>query len=265
MFNPNELILERIVTVEGFDPADGSIALRNTQIESPNLTTSATSTAVVDALGTTITEFYQAQTGTFSYTNSLLSLDLAAKQFGSPKQLGGTGNEIISPASELLTIGTDATVVLKHAPFGEENKEIGTVTVVDADGAFGKTYTQITGTVTEDTFTLDVDTKTITFNTGTVGKVLVAYNYKAADAVKLTKTTDSVPETLKLHIKALFHPPCNPNLLYTGWIICPRAQIDISDVSLALTSDGKHPVSYKLQKDYCADKATLFDIIVVKD
>ena len=96
-FNPNELILERIRAVEEYDPATFELTGRYTQVEDPSLKTSADGTDVTDAMGTPIQTFYQAQKGTFDFTNSLFSLDLAASQFGTKKKVAEAGNKIIVP------------------------------------------------------------------------------------------------------------------------------------------------------------------------
>ena len=77
-FNPNELVLERIKTVEEYDISTNELLGRYTQIEEPSLQTSADGTDVTDAMGAKITTFYNAQSGTFGFSNSLFSLDLAA-------------------------------------------------------------------------------------------------------------------------------------------------------------------------------------------
>ena len=84
-FNPNELVLERIRAVEEYDPSTMELQGRYTQIEDPSLQTSADGTQVTDAMGAEIVTFYNAQQGTFSFTNSLHSLDLMASQFGATK------------------------------------------------------------------------------------------------------------------------------------------------------------------------------------
>ncbi len=79
MFNPNEVILERVRFVEEYDVATNELMGRYTQIESPSLKTAAEGTAVTDAMGSEIANFYKAQTGTFDFTNSIHSLDLMAR------------------------------------------------------------------------------------------------------------------------------------------------------------------------------------------
>lgn len=262
-FNPNELVLEKIRAVEEYDPATNELTGRYTQIEDPSLQTSADGTQVTDAMGAEIVTFYNAQTGTFSFSNSLFSLDLAASQFGSKKEIADEENKIIKPVSETVTIA-DGKVVLKYTPVGTAGAEVKYVKVINENNTFGETY-EVSPTAGEGKFTLDVSTKTITLPDGVTGRVFVRYDAETAKAVKVTKKTDGVPEVKSLLIHAIFHDPCNTNLVYAGVISVPRAQINPESVELNLTPDGKHAAEYKLQKPYCDENARLFDIIVSED
>lgn len=269
MFNPNELVLEKIRAVEEYDPATGELTGRYTQIEQPSLQTSAESNDVTDAMGTPIQTFYTAQKGTFSFTNSLFSLDLAASQFGTTKEVADKDNKIIVPVSETLPIGNDGKVVLKYVPVGVEGAEIKYVKVINDDNTFGATYkvAPVNGETEADpdTFTVDAENKTIQLPEGVTGRVFVTYEKESATAVQVTKTTEGVPEVKVLLIHAIFHSPCNKNLVYSGVIQCPRAQIDPTSVDLNLTSDGKHSASYILNKEYCSESGRLFNILVSED
>jgi hypothetical protein len=263
-FNPNELVLEKVRAVEEYDVSTNELTGRYTQIEDPSLQTSADGTTVTDAMGAEITTFYNAQTGTFSFTNSLFSLDLAASQFGTSKEVASAINKIIVPVSETVTIGSDNVATLKYVPVGTEGSEVKYAKVINEDNTFGATYTS--GAATGDgVFVVDASAKTLTFPEGTSGRVFVQYEREAENAVKVTKKTDGVPEVKTLIIHAIFHDPCNSNIVYAGIIYVPRAQINPESVEINLTADGKHSAEYKLQKPYCDETARLFDIIVTKD
>ncbi len=263
-FNPNELVLEKIRAVEEYDPATSELTGRYTQIEEPSLKTNADGTTVSDAMGAEITTFYNAQTGTFGFTNSLFSLDLAASQFGSKKEIASTDNKIIIPVSEIIPIGTDHTVVLKYKPVGVTGAEVKYVKVINENNTFGAKY-EVAATAGEGKFTLNAETKTITLPEDVTGRVFVQYERESENAVKITKKTDGVPEVKTLLIHAIFHDPCNVNLVYAGVINVPRAQINPESVEINLTPDGKHSAEYKLQKPYCDENARLFDIIISED
>lgn len=263
-FNPNELILEKIRAVEEYDPATKELTGRYTQIEEPSLKTSAEGTQVTDAMGSEIVTFYNSQTGTFSFTNSLFSLDLAASQLGTKKITGTDKEKLTIPVSETPDINPDGTVDLKYVPAGPKGAEIKYVRVINDNNTFGAQYT-VSATAGDKKFTIDAENQTITLPAGVTGRAFVQYERESENAVKITKTTDGVPEVKSLLIHAIFHDPCNPNLVYAGVISVPRAQINPEAVEISLSSEGKHAAEYKLQKSYCDSNARLFDIIVAVD
>jgi len=263
-FNPNELILEKIRAVEEYDPGTNELTGRYTQIEDPSLKTSADATDVTDAMGTPIQTFYQAQKGTFDFTNSLFSLDLAASQFGTKKVVASDKNKVTMPVSEVITIGSDHTAVLKYVPVGTTGAEVKYVKVINDNNTFGETY-EVSATAGDGKFTIDAASKKITLPNNVTGRVFVNYEKETSTAVQVTKIADGVPEVKTLLIHAIFHDPCNKNLVYAGVIRCPRAQIDPSSVELNLKSDGKHGASYVLSKEYCKEDGALFDILVSED
>lgn len=263
-FNPNELVLEKIRAVEEYDVATNELTGRYTQIEDPSLKTSADAQEVTDAMGATIDTFYNAQKGTFDFTNSLFSLDLAASQFGSKKVVADGTNKIKMPVSEIITIGSDHTVTLKYVPVGATGAEIKYVKVINSNNTFGKTY-EVSATEGEGKFTLDAASKKITMPSDVTGKIFVNYERETENAVQVAKTTEGVPEVKTLLIHAIFHDPCNTNLVYAGIIRCPRAKIDPSSVEIGLKSDSKHSASYILNREYCDEEGRLFDILVSED
>lgn len=263
-FNPNELILEKIRAVEEYDPATGELTGRYTQIEEPSLQTSAEATAVTDAMGAPIQNFYKAQKGTFGFTNSLFSLDLAASQFGAVKKVASDSEKITMPVSETITIGSDHTIKLKYVPVGTAGAEVKYIKVINANNTFGETY-EVSAAAGEGKFTIDAESKTITLPESATGRVFVSYEKETSAAVQITKRADSIPDVKTLWIHAVFHDPCNKNLVYAGTIVCPRAQIDPSSIELSLKSDGKQPALYTLNKEYCDEDGKLFEILVSED
>lgn len=263
-FNPNELVLERIRAVEEYDPTTMELTGRYTQPENPSLQTSADGTDVTDAMGTSIVTFYRAQSGTFSFDNSLHSLDLMASQFGTEKEVADEGKKIQIPVSEVIEIAADHTVTLKYTPVGATGAEIKYVKVINDNNTFGKKY-EVSSVAGEGKFTLDAAGKKITMPDDVTGRVFVNYDMESTNAVRVIKTTDGVPAVKTLLIHAIFHDPCDTNIVYAGVIRCPRAQIDPSSVEINLTSDGKHSASYLLKKPYCDENAKLFEILVSED
>ena len=292
-FNPNELVIEKVRSVEEYNPETNEFLRRYTQIEDPSLKFTADGTDVTDAMGAPITTFYNAQAGTFDFSNSLFTLDGASSQFGAKKVVATTDNKIQVPVSETITIGADHTAMLKYVPVGTQRAEIKYVQVINPDNTYGKTY-EVSPTPGEGKFTLDaaakklswtfeeVDSKLqgimvnifhnldeaakkITMPEDVTGRVFVNYVRESEEAAMITKSADSIPEVVTLLIHVIFHDPCNVNNVIAGVVRAERAQIDPSSIEISLKSDGKHAMSYKLQKPYCSEDAKLVDIIVSKD
>lgn len=265
MFNPNELILQKIRSVEEYDPSTDELMGRYTQIEEPSLQTSTEATDVTDAIGTPIHTFYRNSQGTFSFTNSLHSLDLMASQFGSEKIIADEANKILVPVSETVEIAADSTVTLKYTPAGAEGTEIKYVKIINKSNTFGDTYTISPTSASGKNFTLNKAERKITLPAGTTGRAFISYVRESDSAVKLSKTTDTITPVRKLIIHAIFHDPCDANIVYAGVIQCQRAQIDPTSVEVGLSPDSKHAATYQLKKPYCDESANLFDIIVAEE
>jgi len=262
-FNPNEVVFEKIRYIEAFDPTSNQLLSRLTNVKEPNLNFSSEGTPVTDAQGAEIVTFYNAAQGTLSYTNAIHSFDLLAEQFSSEKIIATDEKKITAPVSEVLEI-VGNKVVLRYVPVGTAGAEIKYVQLINDENEFGETL-EVSAAVAEGKFAIDAATKTLTFNAGTAGRVIVDYEAEMAEAISLAKTTDSMPPVRTLHVHCYFRNKCDSNIKYIGVITFPRAQIDISSVDVSLTPDGGHAVTYKLQKPYCDEAGKLCEVFVYKD
>jgi hypothetical protein len=269
--NINEMILDRVRSLTTHDLSTGELLFRLTSLEDPSLACTAEGEEVVDAIGSLITTIYRAKKATFSASNSLISLDLAAAQYGAKKEVAGDGAAITDYAYEILAVkstktgeGDDAVTTysvdaLKNKPnvdsikyiYAIENNQIGTAYKAAA-----------TASATE--FVVDAEGK-ITLPTGlTSGKIYVEYTYQNASAMKVTNRASEFPTACSMVIYAYFKDVCNENKVYSGKIICPKAKLNPEQVELALTSTGKHAFEFQMMKDYCAEEGAdeLFSIII---
>ena len=260
-FNKNELILDRVRSLAAHDLSTGEMLFRLTSLEDPTLTCTAEGDEVTDAVGALITTLYRAKKATFGATNSLVSLDLAAAQYGAKKEVGDTGKEILDYTYDILDIA-DGKVKLKHDPANKEDvKYIYSI----VDNELGKSYKA--GAQASDTEFLMGEGGEITVPTGLTGKVYVEYQFNNAEAVRIVNKASEFPEACSVVIYAYFRDKCNENVVYSGKIICPKAKLNPESVELALTATGKHAFELTMMKDYCAAEGddTLFTIIVAGD
>lgn len=274
MFNKNELILDKVRSLVTHDLATGQLLFRLTSLEEPSLQCTAEGEEITDAIGAVITTLYRAKKATFSATNSLISLDLAASQYGAKKEVASAENKIVDHTYEILTVanvtetveGEEATEVTKgvitlaHVPVNDIKFIYSLV-----NGEIGTAY-KAGAAVSDTEFVVDAEAKTITVPTGLTGKVYVEYQYETENAVRIVNRASQFPEACSLTIYAYFKDRCNENLVYSGKIICPKAKLNPEQVELALTSTGKHAFEFTMMKDYCAEEGEdeLFTIIVAQ-
>lgn len=257
-FNKNELILDRVRSMTFNDLSTGEMLFRLTQLEDPTLTCTSEGEEVTDALGSVITTLYRSKKATFSATNSLVSLDLAAAQYGTKKEVAENGKEIVTRTFETITIPDSAnTVKLAHKPANKDDVKF-IYSIVN--GELGKSYTA--GADASDTEFVVAEDGTITLPTGLTGKIYVEYEFKTENAVRIVNKASKFPEAAKVVIYAIFRDACNENVVYSGVIVCPKAKFNPESVELALTSTGKHAFELNMMKDYCEDDGDLFTIIV---
>lgn len=257
-FNKNEVLLDRVRSLTCHDLETKKMILRLTSLEDPSLNTTAEGEEITDAIGALITTLYRAKKAEFSATNSVMSLDLAAAQYGAEKEIASSDGKITDYAYEILTV-SENKVTLAHTPkentlkwiYMIENNEVGTAYPVEA------TATTTAAALGE--------SGEITLPTGiTSGKVYVEYQYETENAVRIVNKASNFPEAVSVIIYAYFRDVCNENKVYSGKIICPKAKLNPESVELALTSTGKHPFSFVVNRDYCAEEGedTLFEIIL---
>lgn len=262
-FNRSELILDRVRSLTAHDLTTNEMLFRLTQLEEPSLNCTAEGEEVTDAVGARITTMYRAKSAEFTATNSLLSLDLAAAQYGTKKVVGETSAEILDYTYEILTVTTadSAGVDLAHTP--ANLTEIKFVYEV-VDGGLGKSFKAgAAASATE----FQINGGKLIPPTGFEGKLFVEYTYKNENAAYIRNSASEFPEACSVIVYAYFRDVCNENLVYSGKIIIPKAKLNPESIELALTSTGKHPFTFSINKDYCAEEGadTLFEIIVSSD
>lgn len=265
IFNKNELILDRIRNVAFHDLETKKLLLRLTSVEDPSLNCTAEGEEVVDAIGALITTLYRAKRGTFSGSNSLVSLDLAAAQYGSKKEIAAIdGVEDEDGVKKLPTYAYETikvegeTIKLAYEPIVDSIKYIYNI----VEGEIGTTY--IAASAPSATEFVVAEDGTITLPTGvTSGNIYVEYTYNSKDVNRVVNRASEFPTAGRLVIYAYFRDKCTEKL-YSGAIICPKAKLNPESVELALTATGKHPFEFTMMKDYCSEDDELFSIIVNK-
>ncbi len=265
MLNKNELILDKVRSLTAHDLETQKLLFRLTSLEDPSLQCTAEGEEITDAIGSVITTLYRAKKAIFSATNSLISTDLLAAQYGTVKEVAGAeGNpaKITDYTYEICT-AVDGKFTLKNVPTNEikyiYSMQDGEIATAYAQGATGAEA------ATNVTFLINEETGEITVPTDVTGKFYVEYQYDSSNAMQIVNKASQFPEACGLIVYAYFKDKCNENIVYSGKIIAPKAKLNPEQVELALTSTGKHAFEFSIMKDYCADEdAELFTIIIAQ-
>ncbi len=253
--NVNELILDKVRSLIFTDLSDGSVIGRLTMLEEPSLQTAAEGEDVTDAQGALITKIFRAKTGRFEATNSLLSMDLLAQQYGSAKEVANATDKITVPCEETLTV-EGGKITLSHTP----SNTVKYIYKLE-NGALAQKYT-VGATASETEFA--INEAVITVPTDVTGKIYVEYEYESEDAVRVVNNTENFPEAVGVKIFAIFKDQCNENVKYAGSIVANKGKIDPSSIDTALTATGKHAFAIDFMKDHCAENADLFSVIIAQ-
>lgn len=259
-FNKNEVLLDKVRSLTGHDLETKKMLLRLTSLEDSSLNCTAEGEEITDAIGALITTLYRAKKATFSATNSVIAFDLLTQQYGAEKEIGSAEKKIVDWDYATLKVEGES-VKLPHTPivgsikwiYAIESNEVGTAYAV------GAAANETTAVVADDgTITLPTSVKN--------GKVYVEYQYEAENAMRIVNKASQFPSAMEVHIYAYFRDVCNENKVYSGKIICPKAKLNPESVELSLTSTGKHPFEFVINRDYCADEGedSLFEIILAE-
>lgn len=254
-FNKNELVIERVREITAWDLTNGELKLRITQPKEVSLNTSAETEEVVDAVGNVITILNKAKKGQLTGSNALFSLDLAALQWGTTKQVASDTGKIKSYMSEVLTVDSAKKITLSQTPTSTVDK---IYVVVNND--VSKTYNA--GAVVSATdFTIADKVVSVPTDLKAGDKVFVSYEYETANAVKVTNSTVNFPTAVKLLVHVIFRDVCTDKQL-AGVIIIPKAKSNMESIDISLGSDASHGFDFSMMKDYCSTEQELFSIVV---
>lgn len=259
-FDINNFVIDRCLRAIMVDTDTGEILWSINQITEPSIKCESDTTQATDALEVPIMEFDRAKKATFSATNSLFDLGLAAAQFGTKKQVADAESKVIATAFETIDIAAGTAVTLKHTP----TEQIKYIYELKGDSTLGKKYTN-GAAASDDKFVHAKGTDSVTLPTSLSkgSQLFVEYEYETDEAVKVTNSATKFPKAGKLIVQILGADVCNVSTLYNAYLVFPQAKLS-SNVDLTFSTDGKHPFEIQCMQQYCDKEKKLFDIIVPK-
>lgn len=255
-FDITNFLIDHVVRGLMVSPTDGSVLWMLNQITNPALSVTSETADVVDALGATIAQFYRSKTAQFTGENALFDLNLLAAQGGSTKKIAASGNTVITPAFETVTVNAGGAVTLKHEPIGQIQK----IYALTGSSALGTVYTNgDSASATE--FVHEADSTSLTPPSDFNGQLFIQYEYEAENAIEVVNTAVDFPKAGKFILEVLGCDVCDQETLIHAYVVFPVAKLS-PDTDLNFTSDGTHSFTINAFQEYCDNEKQLFKIVV---
>lgn len=260
-FTLDDLVIDRIQMAVA-EKTDGTLLYTLTQLSEATIETTAESKEAKSAEGSLIKKFYQGKAGTFTATNAMINLNVIGAASGTDKVIASTAKKIQMPKIVIVKKGT---VSIELVDGTNETLVEGTVKVnaLGNNGAMGKAYTLSSSDASETAYKLSGNTLTLPTDS-TADRFVVKFERNAANAVKITNSSDKFPGTVKLTLKALAVDPCEPDTLRSCYIIIPSFQVS-PELSITLSTEGTLDYKGDMQISYCSADKELYTIVMCGD
>ncbi len=202
-----------------------------------------------------------------SLTNGYLVASGIGVQTGSGVEEASEENKFIVPEVEYIDVKSDTTkAVLRKTPVGTTGAEISFIYKATKDLSQGEKFA-IGATASETTFSLDVETKTITLPTGafqTGDTIIVVYNYEETVGKKIANRADTFGGTVELIIDATTHDVCDDSTLYHTKIVAPKFTVDSNFTINVGDEPATHTVAGKCSTNICSTSQELWNWFIVE-
>ena len=269
-FKLGDLIIDRIVegVAEVISGADaGKLLYRLTNLQEATIEVTADSVDAVDGQGTLIKTFYRGKQGTFTATNSTISLPVIDAMSGTDAEIASAANAITMP--RIITAsrasGTDAVEV---ALPGITDTSLTNHNVIVH-------HVELSGTLGDQIPAASLSLAGATSGTASILSITdTNANHKAwiikydrnvtANGIKIVNRSDAFPKTVKLTLKVLIVDPCEPDTVRAAYVVLPSFQPS-AEVSIQFSTDATIDYTGKLQTSYCGTEKVLYEIYVCSD
>lgn len=235
-FKVDDMIVDRI-QMAYMETTSGEPIGTLTQLSEATLEVTAESTDAVDKDGTLIKRFWKGKTGTFTATNAMINLNVAAQMSGSGKEVASAQNAFTNvPGLAIVKISDTATLT---------GYVEGTIKVnyLFNNGTMGDTVPTSAYTIVAETgaFTAPAEAPETS-----IDRVIVRYDRDATAGVAIHNKADKFPQTIRLILKVLIVDPCDASQLRAAYIDIPSFQPS-PELSLTFSSEGTIEFSGDLQ------------------
>ena len=260
-FKLGDLVIDRIVNGVA-ENSNGEMLFLLTNLQEASIEVTADSVDAVDGTGTIIKTFYRGKQGTFTATNSTISLPVIGAMSGTATQYAGAGNDALS-IPMIITTTKEEGILLP----GLENDGTGANIVVNAvseNGTLGDAYGVSEYSITTKTGNAAWSSMAITKHAGDK-QWIIKYNRTVTEnGLKIVNRSDAFPKSCKLTLKVLIVDPCETDVVRAAYVVLPNFQPS-PELTITFSTDATIDFTGKLQTAYCGTQKVLYEIYVCSD
>lgn len=257
------LILDCFDTVVGKDKTTGDLLFILDQVKDGSLENASDTVEMTGKQGMLLSVMDRNKTATFSCNNAYLVAGALAAQTGSDIVDASEDAKLIVPDFIRVAMTTATTCVLPNVPVGATGAEIAAVWKVGPDGTQADKFEVVADAATTGKFTIDAETKTLTFADGDLtadDELYVDYCYEVDTGRLITNVGDKFGKTVHLLVDVLLRDKCDNSLVYHGKLEIPAAKIDGNFTLDVGDEPGVHAFSARAMVDICSKDKTLWNM-----
>lgn len=261
--NFENLILDCFDTVVGKDKTTGDVLFVLDQVKDGSLENASDTVEMTGKQGMLLSVMDRNKSATFSCNNAYLVAGALAAQTGSDIVDASAEEKIVIPDFIRVGMATATTCVLPNKPVGTVGAEVAAVWKVNKDGTQGEKFEVTSDSATTGKFTIDAETKTLTFFDGDLtadDELYVDYSYETEAGRLITNVGDKFSKTVHLLVDILLRDKCDNSLIYHGKLEIPAAKIDGNFTIEVGDEPGVHAFSARAMVDVCSKDKTLWNM-----
>lgn len=259
-FKLGDLVVDRIINGVA-EKSNGDLLYTLTNLQEASIEITADSTDAVDGTGAIIKTFYRGKQGTFTATNSTLSLPIMGAMSGSDPVYASQAAAISMPRIIMASAASNIKL-----PGITDNGASNSIVVysIAPNGTLGDKYAASEYTVTAATGQATESTMAITARAGD-SKWIIKYNRSVTEnGVKIENRSDAFPKSVKLTLKVLIVDPCESDIVRAAYVVLPNFQPS-PEMTVTFSTEGTIDYTGKLQTSYCGTDKVLYQVFVCSD
>lgn len=259
------LVLDSFDRLIAKDISTGDLLFMMDQIKDGTLENASDSVEMTGKQGALLSVLERNKNATFTCNNAYLVSGALAAQTGSDVVDAGEEMKLTVPDFIRIKMTTATTCVLPNTPVGAEGAEVKYVWKVNPDGSQGQKFEVVADTPAAGKFTVEAETKTLTFFAGDLtadDEIYVDYQYEVSEGRLISNVSDKFGKTVYLMVDVQFRDKCDNSIIYHGKLEMPVAKVEGNFTLEVGDEPGVHAFSARTLANVCSSDNTLWNLYI---